>query len=255
MVVRLTTGRHLAGAVRYNERKVTQGVARQLAAVGYGHESLALTSQAYKIRLLEALAARNPRISTPCLHVALAFHPREQLTDERLCRLGHAFLQALGYGNQPYLLYRHHDTAHPHVHLVTVSVDLDGRRIADAHLRRRASRIRRALEQEYGLVRTGPERGAGTRMIPNADAEALRVFRLARTLRRQEGVAPGSALVRELVTRCGAAPDVAVRVAQLLARQQAGRAPVPRPDRTAAEQAILPTSPLKITPPLRGPQR
>lgn len=151
MVVRLTKGSRVAGAIRYNERKVQSGQAVQLGAENFGHPRLAQTSIGYKTKTLEHLTRRNPRVRQPCIHCALAFHPDERFSDEQLHRLSTEFMTDLGYAAQPYLLYRHHDTAHPHVHVVTVTVASDGRAISDAFLHRRISRIRRRLEQRHGL--------------------------------------------------------------------------------------------------------
>lgn len=169
MVVRLTTGRRVAGAVRYNERKVQAGQAVQLGAENFAHPGLAQTSRAYKTKTLEHLTRRNPRVTRPCLHCALAFHPEETLSDEQLRRISADFMNAIGYQAQPYLLYRHHDTAHPHVHVVTVSVAPDGRRIPDAFLHRRVSRIRRRLEQRHGL--RPAETSAGKNLTASREAE------------------------------------------------------------------------------------
>jgi len=151
MVVRLTKGSRVAGAIRYNERKVQSGQAVQLGAENFGHPRLAQTSVGYKTKTLEHLTRRNPRVRQPCIHCALAFHPEERFSDEQLHRISTEFMNDLGYGAQPYLLYRHHDTAHPHVHVVTVTVASDGRAISDAFLHRRISRIRRRLEQRHAL--------------------------------------------------------------------------------------------------------
>lgn len=151
MVVRLTKGSRVAGAIRYNERKVQLGQAVQLGAENFGHPRLAQTSVGYKTKTLEHLTRRNPRVRQPCIHCALAFHPEERFSDVQMHRISTEFMTDLGYGAQPYLLYRHHDTAHPHVHIVTVTVASDGRAISDAFLHRRISRIRRRLEQRHGL--------------------------------------------------------------------------------------------------------
>lgn len=238
MVVRLTTGRRVAGAVRYNERKVQAGLAVQLSAENFAHPGLAQTSIAYKGKTLEHLTRRNPRVARPCLHCALAFHPEETLSDEQLRRISSEFMCAIGYQAQPYLLYRHHDTAHPHVHVVTVSVAPDGRRISDAFLHRRVSRIRRQLEQRHGLrpaegsfrenltalrdSETLPEnpntRSAKARNT--GGAELLRLFRLVERAYRELPTEPKGqdreqACLDDLVLQQGVPPLAAKRAVQL----------------------------------------
>ena len=152
MIARINTGAKPAGAVYYNEYKVAHGEARYLGgfnAIPYERNDLGVEK---KIDVLEMYAAGNPRISKPTFHVSLAFHPDEQLSDERLTEIGQQYMERLGYNNQPYLIYRHEDTHHPHIHIVSVSVDAEGNRISDSHQQRRSNAIRQALEKEYGLV-------------------------------------------------------------------------------------------------------
>ena len=57
----------------------------------------------------------------------------------------------MGYGNQPYLIFKHEDIDRHHLHIVTVNVGEDGKRINQAYLFRRSERVRKELEQKYGL--------------------------------------------------------------------------------------------------------
>jgi hypothetical protein len=252
MVVRLTMGRRVAGAVRYNERKVQTGQAVQLVAENFAHSGLAQTSMAYKTKTLEHLTRRNPRVARPCLHCALAFHPEETLSDEQLRRLTAEFMNAIGYQAQPYLLYRHHDTAHPHVHVVTVSVAPDGRLISDAFLHRRVSRIRRQLEQRHGLrpaedrlvenlaalrgVDTLPDEGKSrphpAKARSNGDAEPLRLLRLVerayRDLSTESKVQDrAQACVDDLILRQGVPPPAAHRAVELFLANRKTASPLP----------------------------
>lgn len=152
MVARINTGANPAGAVLYNEYKVAHGEARFLGgfnSLAYDQAKLPVKQ---KINELERYARGNENISKPTFHVSLAFHPSEQLSDQKLSEIGQNYMDRLGYGEQPYLIYRHEDTHHPHIHIVSVSVDFQGKKISDSHQQRRSNAIRQALEKEYGLV-------------------------------------------------------------------------------------------------------
>ncbi len=73
------------------------------------------------------------------------------LTDTELQDIAREYLEKLGFGNQPYLVFKHEDIDRHHLHIVTVSVDENGKRINRDFLYRRSDRIRRELEQKYGL--------------------------------------------------------------------------------------------------------
>ncbi|GAB3789338.1 hypothetical protein GCM10028818_57720 [Spirosoma horti] len=152
MVARINTGANPAGAVLYNEYKVAHGEARFLGgfnAVAYDQAKLPVKQ---KINELERYARGNENISKPTFHVSLAFHPSEKFSDHQLSEIGQNYMDRLGYGEQPYLIYRHEDTHHPHIHIVSVSVDFQGKKISDSHQQRRSNAVRQALEKEYGLV-------------------------------------------------------------------------------------------------------
>ena len=61
----------------------------------------------------------------------------------------------MGYGNQPYLTFKHEDIDRHHLHIVTVNVGEDGKRINQDYLFRRSERVRKELEQKYGLYPAG----------------------------------------------------------------------------------------------------
>ena len=69
----------------------------------------------------------------------------------RLAELADKYMQKMGYGNQPFIVYKHGDTCHPHVHIVSVCTDDEGRKINDSYEHRRSMSVCRELEQEFGL--------------------------------------------------------------------------------------------------------
>lgn len=152
MVVRINTGAKPAGAILYNEHKVAHGEARFLGlvnAAAFDENTLRLSD---KILVLDAFTKLNERISKPTFHASLAFHPSEPMSDDLMKTIGQQYMDRLGYGDQPYLVYRHEDTNHPHIHIVSVSIDHDGKKISDSHQQRRSNAIRQALEKEYNLI-------------------------------------------------------------------------------------------------------
>ncbi|RYC66510.1 relaxase/mobilization nuclease domain-containing protein [Spirosoma sordidisoli] len=152
MVVRLLTGKNIAGALQYNEQKVLSGQAQRLYIGNYPDPETTNWSWLAKREMLEFLASKNPRVEKPTVHISLAFHPDEQLSDKQLRQITGQFLASAGYGKQPYILYQHQDTAHPHVHIVTVCVDRNGRKISDTFIRNRLNAIRKDIEIQFGLV-------------------------------------------------------------------------------------------------------
>ncbi len=66
------------------------------------------------IRSFEPYLAANRRTEKPVIHISLNPHPDDVLTDEQLTAIGQEYMEKMGYGNQPYIIYRHEDIGRPH---------------------------------------------------------------------------------------------------------------------------------------------
>ena len=91
------------------------------------------------------------RVEKPVVHISLNPHPEDVLTDTELQDIAREYLEKMGYGNRPYLVFKHEDINRHHLHIVTVRVDENGRSIATRNNFYRSKQITRELEQKYGL--------------------------------------------------------------------------------------------------------
>ena len=162
MVIRLTTGTQIGGALRYNEQKVVQKQALVLGATGFANNDLAAKNRNYTSSVLECQSRKNTNVKKPTLHFSLSLHPSEQISDDKFKAIAHQFMAEMGYQQQPYIVYRHHDTAHPHIHIVTSCVDENGVKISDAFIKKRTNAVRQKLELRFGLIKAqGRGKSAG----------------------------------------------------------------------------------------------
>lgn len=93
------------------------------------------------------------RLTNPVYHISLNFaiEDRARLTDELMTEIAREYMQRMGIVHTQYIVCRHTDTAHPHLHIVANRVDNDGNTISDSNDNRRSTNICRELTQEYGL--------------------------------------------------------------------------------------------------------
>ena len=61
-------------------------------------------------------------------------------------------MQRMGFGDQPYIVYRHNDIGREHLHIVSVRVDETGRAISDSYEHERSMKVCRELEQQFDLT-------------------------------------------------------------------------------------------------------
>lgn len=151
MVAKISTGKDLYGALAYNQAKVEEGHARVLDAnlLPYpedGRFHMGATMEAFT-----AWLPSHYRTEKPVIHISLNPHPDDVLTDGQLAGIGREYMEKLGYGNQPFLIFKHEDISRHHIHIVSLRVDSEGRKISDRFEHRRSKEITEQLEQKYGL--------------------------------------------------------------------------------------------------------
>jgi hypothetical protein len=152
VVVRLKQGTSMKGALNYNEDKVRRGVAELIAASGFACDVEEL-GFSQKINRFNALISNCISTSYNTIHLSLNFAPGEELDTETLQRIARDYMTRIGFANQPFLVYRHDDTTHPHIHIVTTPILQNGKSINIHNLAKRKSEpARKEIELEYGLV-------------------------------------------------------------------------------------------------------
>ncbi len=153
MVAVIHASSSLRNALNYNEHKVKQEVATCLAAVNYPKDVQDLTFY-QKLNRLQNQDNLNVKTKVNSVHVSLNFDPSEKLSEDQLKEISESYLQKIGFESQPYLLYQHHDSGHPHVHIITTNIQADGKRIELPNLgKNQSEKARKEIEQSFGLVK------------------------------------------------------------------------------------------------------
>ena len=158
MVAIIKTGNSLRRSFYYNENKIAEGVAECIYAGNYPADAEHL-SENQRLNMLLKLANLNENVTRNSVHISLNFDPSEQLSKDQLRDIVKTYMEKIGFGQQPYLVYQHYDAAHPHLHLVSVKVRPDGSRIETQNIGRNLSeKARKEIELSYGLVRAEDSR-------------------------------------------------------------------------------------------------
>ena len=106
-----------------------------------------------KINRLEKLTTLNQQTKINSVHISLNFDSADKLDEEKLKTITDSYMQKIGFGDQPYLVYQHHDAGHQHLHIVTTNIKDDGRRIALHNLGGNQSmKASKEIEKEFHLV-------------------------------------------------------------------------------------------------------
>ena len=151
MVAKITIGSGLFGAIKYNADKLNEGKGQLLDTNKIFNDG---TGKVDIVRAMHDFERHMPlqmRTEKPVIHVSLNPHPDDRLTDKELTEMAHEYMQRMGYGDQPYIIVKHEDIDRHHLHIVSVRVDEQGKRINSDFTHKRSLAIIQDFERRYGL--------------------------------------------------------------------------------------------------------
>lgn len=151
MVAKINVGSSLYGVLVYNQKKIDEMEGRVL----FTNRMFESEDGNFNIhRCLECFEMQLPqdiRTEKPIIHISLNPHPEDKLNDFQLSEIAQQYMDKLGYGAQPYIVYKHEDINRHHIHIVSLRVDEHGRKLNDKFEFRRSKDITREIEKKYSL--------------------------------------------------------------------------------------------------------
>ena len=152
MIAKIFATENLGGAIGYNFKKVEKGEANILLAAELYQSKEGRYTMEDVLADMEALIPKNCRTKKTVFHCSLNPHPDEKLSDERLTQIAKEYMEALGYGKHPYIVFKHNDITREHIHIVSLRIDGEGKKINDKFEKRRSKQITDTLERKYDLI-------------------------------------------------------------------------------------------------------
>ena len=153
MVAIIKTGHSINRILNYNENKVQQGVAE---CIGAGNYPVDIDKMVFTMKLNRFLkqADLNENVKRNSVHISLNFDVTEKgISKEKLMEIADTYMDKIGFTEQPYLVYQHHDAGHPHIHIISLKVRDDGSRIDMQNIgRNQSEKARKEIETAFGLV-------------------------------------------------------------------------------------------------------
>ena len=153
MIAKISHGSSLYGVLAYNQIKVDELHAdvlfgnRIIEPPGDNPYTIEHISRSFGDYL-----TANRKTEKPILHISLNPDPKDCVTEEQFIKLAEQYMQRMGFGDQPYIVYRHNDIGREHLHIVSVRVDETGRAISDSYEHERSMKVCRELEQQFDLT-------------------------------------------------------------------------------------------------------
>ena len=152
MIVKIGRGANIIGALSYNQLKVDQenGSILMTHRIRETVNGLFTVNQLYPS--FEPYLMANKRTEKPVLHISLNPNPKDSVSDEDFKKIAQDYMELMGYGDQPYVVFKHTDIERTHIHIVSTCVDRYGKKLSDSYEKLRSMNTCRALEQKYQLL-------------------------------------------------------------------------------------------------------
>jgi hypothetical protein len=152
MLAKISSGKSVFGVLAYNKIKVEDNRADVL----YSQKMFDSPDGKFSIQdcmdSFYPYLAMNNRTEKVVFHASLNPDPKDKLSDERLSEIAQRYMEKLGYGNQPYIVFKHSDIDRTHAHIVSLRIDETGKKINDSYEVARSMKICKELEQEFNLI-------------------------------------------------------------------------------------------------------
>ncbi|MDV3779383.1 relaxase [Elizabethkingia anophelis] len=152
MIAKIGRSANLYGALAYNQLKVENENGKvlftnKMIETANGQYSVAQLAQSFEPYLV---VNRNTEKHT--LHISLNPDPKDEVNDDKFREMAEEYMREMGYGEQPFVVFKHTDIDRSHIHIVSVCVDEVGKKISDKFEKRRSMNVCRELERKHDLI-------------------------------------------------------------------------------------------------------
>ena len=161
-------GKGFGGALGYNLEKMNRELAEMLDT---NFANVAQKSILQEVGMIRSL---RPNLQKYFYHTSINFPPDEDLSNEKMVSIARNYLVQNGFNQHQYILFRHYDADHPHLHLLVNRIGFDGRVVSDSQDYARSEQILRGLEIKYRLTRVISSKQALERAMTKNELEMMK---------------------------------------------------------------------------------
>lgn len=176
MIAKIVKGAGAKGIVDYI-------LDREKKASLIDHDGVLVSDNGSIARSFIAQSRLNPKVGKFIGHVSLSFSGQDLpcLTDELMVRISREYMMKMGIRDTQYIIGRHHDKEHPHVHIAFNRIDNNGRTISDRNDRYRSERVCKELTRKYGLYFAEGKEQVNTDRLKEPDRTRYELYFLLKT--------------------------------------------------------------------------
>ncbi|MBA4055604.1 MAG: hypothetical protein C0490_12895, partial [Marivirga sp.] len=168
MTGNMIKGKGFRGALRYNLEKVSKGVAEVL------DHSFVEVSEKTIMKEIQMIKVMRPNLQKFFYHTSINFPPAEDLSNEKMKEIAHDYLKASGFDQHQFIMFRHRDADHPHLHILVNRIGYDGKVFSDSNDFAKCEKILRDLERKYKLTEVISSKQAKERAVTKDELEMMK---------------------------------------------------------------------------------
>ncbi|WP_426473813.1 conjugal transfer protein MobB [Chryseobacterium balustinum] len=151
MIAKIGRGSNLFGALAYNQLKVDTENGEVLLMNKMIETKDGNYTVAQLVKSFEPYLFANKNTEKMALHISLNPDPKDQVPDEKFIQIAQDYMNEMGFGEQPFVVFKHTDISRTHIHIVSIGVDEMGKKISDKFEKRKSMKICREIERKYKL--------------------------------------------------------------------------------------------------------
>ena len=197
MIAKQSIGSSFMGALSYNLKKINSPDRKERAEL-LDTNFISLEKSIIK-KEVDLVASLNPRLKKNTYHTSLNFAQGESVSNEKMLAVAREYMEQMGFDDNPFFIFRHHDSNHPHCHILALRTKFDGSTVSDSNNYKRSEKIVRQLEKEYGLQQAEASNRSVLRAPDKDELEMVqRTGRASRKMILQEKVSSALAESKNL---------------------------------------------------------
>ncbi|WP_407503330.1 conjugal transfer protein MobB [Elizabethkingia miricola] len=152
MIAKIGRGSNLFGSLSYNNLKIEKDQGEILLTNKIIETENGKYTVAQLVKSFEPYLLANRNTEKHTIHISLNPDPNDRVSDEQYRGIAEQYVKDMGYGDQPFVVFKHTDIDRSHIHIVSLCVDEEGKKISDKFEKVRSMKACRDLEKKFGLI-------------------------------------------------------------------------------------------------------
>jgi hypothetical protein len=176
MIAKIVKGKGFKGVVNYVLDKAKQ--TELLAAEGVRNKS-----RESIIRSFVTQAGLNPKVSKTVGHISLDFSAqnKDKLTNAKMVQIAKEYMTKMGITDTQYIIGRHYDKEHPHIHIIFNRINNEGKTIPDKNDHYRSEKICKELTEKYCLYFAQGKENVKVHRLKEPDKTKYEIYDVLKT--------------------------------------------------------------------------